>query len=135
MNKQQIDEKIARAYKSIAACGLLNEEQKLNSSYRGQIAALGASIRQSSLLAALAFFSDQKNAAVDRAKLLDCIYYILETDEYEKERDTKKIKVNLFKKVQNKNFNEEDILHAVIALKLAMNLYPLQKKQEDISNE
>ncbi|WP_418626985.1 type III-B CRISPR module-associated protein Cmr5 [Anaerosinus sp.] len=135
MNKQQIDEKIARAYKSIAACGLLNEEQKLNSSYRGQIAALGASIRQSSLLAALAFFSDQKNAAVDRAKLLDCIYYILETDEYEKERDTKKIKVNLFKKVQNKNFNEEDILHAVIALKLAMNLYPLQKKREDISNE
>lgn len=135
MNKQQIDEKIARAYKSIAACGLLNEEQKLNSSYRGQIAALGASIRQSSLLAALAFFSDQKNAAVDRAKLLDCIYYILETDEYEKECDTKKIKVNLFKKVQNKNFNEEDILHAVIALKLAMNLYPLQKKREDISNE
>lgn len=135
MNKQQIDEKIARAYKSIAACGLLNEEQKLNSSYRGQIAALGASIRQSSLLAALAFFSDQKNAAVDRAKLLDCIYYILETDEYEKERDTKKIKINLFKKVQNKNFNEEDILHAVIALKLAMNLYPLQKKREDISNE
>ena len=92
MNKQQIDEKIARAYKSIAACGLLNEEQKLNSSYRGQIAALGASIRQSSLLAALAFFSDQKNAAVDRAKLLDCIYYILEMDEYEKERDTKKLK-------------------------------------------
>ena len=127
MNKQQIDEKIACAYKSIAACGLL-EEEKLNSSYRGQIAALGAAIRQSSLLAALAFFSNQKNADVDRAKLLDCIYYILEKDEYEKESDTKNLKMNLFEKVQNKNFNEEDILQAIVALKLAMNLYPLAKE-------
>lgn len=135
MNKQQIDEKIARAYKSIAACGLLNEEQKLNSSYRGQIAALGASIRQSSLLAALAFFSEQKNAVVDRAKILDCIYYILQKDDSEKESDTESFKVELFKQVETEDLKKEDILQAVIALKLAMNLYPLQKKREDISNE
>ena len=69
------------------------------------------------------------------AEILDCIYYILQKDDSEKESDTESFKVELFKQVETEDLKKEDILQAVIALKLAMNLYPLQKKREDISNE
>ena len=125
MNRTKIDRQIENAYKAIDICDLL-ENGKIDPAYRGQIASFGAAVRTGSLLAAIAFFSQDQNSKVQRSTLIQCINYILFNQPPQSE-DT------LFKQVKNQTNKQKikkDILNAAVALKLAINLYPWKEEGE-----
>lgn len=121
MNKKAINEMIDVAYQAIGTVGILNSDKSLNKSYRGQISTFGAAITMGSLPAAVTFFSNKGGSEVDREKLIEAIYQIL------KNRAKIKNEKNLFDYVKdNGKEKKENVINAAIALKLAMNLYPLK---------
>lgn len=125
MNKKQISEELQFAYEA------LQEEQivqgtKIDKAYQGQIASFGAAVTMGSLLPAIAFFSDNGAASVERQKLMKAILSVLK-------------KAKLVSVDQNSLFNyaqtagkecKGQIINAAIALKLAMNLYDLGRKED-----
>ena len=140
MNKAEIDRLLPGAYQVLQSkdCGIAynkNNELCINSSYRSQISSFGAAVVQGSLLSAIAYFSvkadndrsNGKKTEVDRSKLIQCIFSLLKNND-----DAEK---NLFDYVVKNKGNEEqvkeNILNAAIALKLAMNLYKLEKNSEE----
>lgn len=121
MSKQNVDNLIDHAYKLLAELGVA-EEGKINSTFRGQIASFGSAVAMGSLLSAVAFFSQQANSSVDRPKLMSilCAMVINKTNSDE---------VNLFEYVKHHNdlTTRELILDCAVAVKLAMNLYTLER--------
>lgn len=146
MNKRIIDEEISYAYDLLEEVGIAKDidgEKVILKGYKSQIAAFGASISMGSLISAVAFYNDKGNAAVDRTKLLEAIYKIITRQkglddpqqsfyEYLKEELTKcdaAMYHNTYAKLK------EDVINAAIALKLAMNLYPLKDETEIGEND
>ena len=95
-----------------------------------------------SLLSAVAFFSEQKQASVERQELMNVIYEIItgEVSEIKKETDNKDPKLLSYVKKKYEETNEdkileyrrfqEDILNAAIAVKLAINFFHKIEKGE-----
>jgi len=118
IDKKRVDALIPEAYKALADVEIA-ENGKLDKGYRGQIAAFGAAISMGSVLSAVSFFSKKANASdqkredegYDRSKLMRAIEILLKVE-----------KDKLFQHAQKPEAKDE-ILHAAIALKLAMNLY------------
>ena len=130
MNKKRIDKNIDLAYKVMSKVGIA-VDGRVSRSYRGQIASFGAAISSGSLIAAIAFFSGQNKAQVDRSKLMRAIMELIKLSrpemdfsEYEKDENTA-----LFFFVQQHKEDrlklKEEIIDYAIAIKLAMNLYEL----------
>jgi hypothetical protein len=100
--------------------------------FRGYIASFGAAITMGSLPAAVAYYSAKsKNAKEDRTKLPVMILEVL------KKEENRAVTVNtLFEYVTSfENENEsfaikEDVLHAAIAIKLGLNLFEIESKDE-----
>lgn len=134
MDKNRINTLLPLAYKALSDHKIA-EGGCIVKTYRGQISTFGAAINSGSLLAAIAFFSEKKDSTVDRPALLKCIKDLIIPDT---EKDTYKDK-NLFDYVLTQKDREseckEDILHAAIALKLAMNLYVLTKDKKSANVE
>ena len=126
MNKAIINEEITYAYEALTECKIA-AQGKIDKTYRGQISSFGAAITMGSLLPAIAFFADNGGSSVDREKLMKAILFIL------KKRTPEIKETSLYDYVANRKKDElqckEDILNAAIALKLAMNLYHLEKKE------
>ena len=135
MNKNIINDEIETAYKLLAE----HEVAKggvIKGSFRGQISSFGAAIVMGNLLAAIAYFSKQGGASVERQKLIAIIYDIIK-----KRHENENMPADLFsyangekKKGAERNCKEE-ILNAAIAVKLAMNLYKLEKEKKEESHE
>jgi hypothetical protein len=109
IDKKQVDAWIPKAYQAIQGEHLLEADGKLKKAYRGQIAAFGAAVSMGSVSSAVAFFSEKGGSDVDRQRLMDAIACVLGKDklsEYAQQPQAKR-----------------EIVHAAIALKLAMNLY------------
>lgn len=135
MNKYIVDDELELAHMALKEAGIatLNKDKvmSIDSGFRGQISSFGAAIMGGSVCSAIAFFSKQQGAAVDRSKLLKAIHYIL------KEKKIIDSKEDLFQYAvnpKNKEKAKEDILNATIALKLAMNLYHIEEKKKDVNN-
>lgn len=121
MNKKIINDEIAIAYEAIIKNNIINEQGQVQKTFRGQITSFGASIIMGSLLPAIAFFYDSEKSTVDRKKVLDAIYYILQARQ-KIGQDEK----NLFEYAKkHQEDSREEILNASIALKLAINLFEL----------
>lgn len=121
MNKKIINDEIAIAYEAIIKNKIINERGQVQKTFRGQITSFGASIIMGSLLPAIAFFYDSEKSTVDRKKVLDAIYYILQARQ-KIGQDEK----NLFEYAKkHQEDSREEILNASIALKLAINLFEL----------
>ena len=121
MNKKIINDEIAIAYEAIIKNKIINEQGQVQKTFRGQITSFGASIIMGSLLPAIAFFYDSEKSTVDRKKVLDAIYYILQARQ-KIGQDEK----NLFEYAKkHQEDSREEILNASIALKLAINLFEL----------
>lgn len=121
MNKKIINDEIAIAYEAIIKNKIINEQGQVQKTFRGQITSFGASIIMGSLLPAIAFFYDSEKSIVDRKKVLDAIYYILQARQ-KIGQDEK----NLFEYAKkHQEDSREEILNASIALKLAINLFEL----------
>ena len=127
MNKRKIDELIPDAYKALKEVGIV-EDNKIDKAWRGKIASFGASIAMGSLLAAVCFFSvkSEKTKVDDKSKLADAIFLLLDNSEKAgSSRLFEYVEKNL--KAGKERRAKENILNAAIALKLAMNLYDLEK--------
>ena len=119
MNKNRVDSwlvcaKDALEITKIAQSGVVNK------SFRGQISSFGAAIIMGSFKSAVAFFSEQSGAAVEREKLLEAMYYVI----FREKKSAKQVLVyvceNDTKELKNK------FIDASIAIKLAMNFYELK---------
>ena len=127
MNKRVVDKEIDSAYHLLAKHEIA-KNGKIDNTYRGQIASFGAAITMGSLLSAVAYFSKKGDATVDRTKILDAIYDIVN-----EQCENENLPPTLFDYVRDRKSKglsaekacKEDVLNAAIALKLAMNLYEL----------
>lgn len=129
MNKRVINDEIDMAYKLLSDHKIANNGV-IDKTFRGQISTFGAAITMGSLLAAIAYFSANGGASVERQNLLKVIYDII------KSRNAgKNMPAGLFeyanacrnRGVLAERVCKEEILNAAIATKLAMNLYELKE--------
>ena len=118
MNRAEIDRLLPDAYELIKANGIASEDGKVQKTWRGQIASFGAAVSMGSLLSAVAFFSDQGRAIVEREKLLNVIYDLIKPQESNLYEYVKANRESLLVK--------EKVINAAIAVKLALNLYVLE---------
>ena len=125
MNKAIVNQEIGVAYEVLQECGIA-ENGKIAKGFRSQISTFGAAVTMGSLKAAIAFFSDNKNAKVERSKLIKAIFEIIKKDEKNKNVDDNiKDLYDYVSKKNNEDECKEQIINAAIAIKLAMNLYEL----------
>lgn len=125
MNKHRVDNYIPRAYEAIKEIGIL-KDGKIPKGFRGQIASLGAMVAMGSVLSAIALYSNQGDSVVDRKKLIQAIEFLILD---EKKKDGNALFFFVQKEIgkQKENAIKENILDAAIAIKLAMNLYEIEK--------
>lgn len=104
--------------------------------FQGYIASFGAAITMGSLPAAVAYYSAKsKNAKEDRTKLPVMILEVL------KKENTAITETTLFEYVTSfRNDNEsfaikEDVLHAAIAIKLGLNLFEIESKDQKVKED
>lgn len=147
MNKKKVDSYLKNAVAVLEKTKIV-EEKKIEKGYRRQISTFGASVTMGSILSAVACFSEQGKANVNRSKLMAAIYLLLKNEklkEYNEELKEYYGKKDPDKKDPDKNYSnklfeyvkdnypdnavtvKEEILEAAVALKLAMNLYELKK--------
>ena len=125
MNKRKVDDLIPKAVEILTDTGIVNKEGKIKKTYRGQISTFGAAIINGSLISAVAFFSDNGNSSTERSKLIEAIGKLIPESREDLFEYVKKSGKSKKKEVK------EEILNAAIALKLAMNLYNLEKETEE----
>lgn len=130
MNKREVDRLLPEAYKAIQTYGIADAGGNVSNTFRGQIAAFGAAVSMGSLLSAVAFFSAKGGSKADRPKLMEAIYKLVAMEkpptEDEKDGDV------LFQWVSNRDRKDdpgvkEQIINAAIAIKLAINLYHIDR--------
>ncbi|MBO7254714.1 MAG: hypothetical protein J6V36_05375 [Clostridia bacterium] len=98
--------------------------------FRGHISSFGAAVTMGSFKAAVAFFSQQAGAKVERHALLETMYYITNiTDNSWK--SAQKIAEEIINKTDKAEINKmkDDFINASLALKLAMNAFELVEKK------
>ena len=131
MNKAKVDRLLPLAYQAIIYTGIREKDGSVQKSFRGQVSTFGASVSMGSLLAAIAFFSDKGGADVDRGKILDAIFQVLRSNAVISGGCK-----NLFSWAKQEAAAgreatcKDDIIHAAVAVKLAMNLFPLREKEK-----
>lgn len=126
MNKNVVNKETAVAYEALREVKIA-QDNKIQKTFRGQISTFGAAVTMGSLLPAIAFFSDNGGASVERTRLLDAILYILKKEKLASEGCKTLFDYAVSEK--NQNVCKDNILNAAIALKLAMNLYQLVNSQ------
>ena len=140
MVKKRVDIYIPKAYEVLRIVEI-EKDNKINSTFRGQIASFGAMIAMGSILSAVALFTATKsNASVDRVKLMQAIYAIIKDVTGEIPKDVLFEYVTQEIKKGNKNTVTEKIKDAAIAIKLAINLYEViddkgDKKDDNLKKE
>lgn len=121
MNKKKINALLPQAEQVLRKAF----PKKIPKEFRGYIASFGAAIAMGSLTAAVAFYSARKHsAAQNRETLPELILELL------KQEDSSIHSQTLFAYVTDKSYQadaKEQVLHAAIALKLAMNLFEFEE--------
>ena len=121
MNKKAINEWIPDAYDVLSQANIAING-RVKKGYRSQISSFGSIITMGSLKSAVAIFLSSSQSELDRTKLMDAVWRLLEKRslvgvefeslwDYIEKTDNAQARVN--------------ILNATVALKLAMNLYTL----------
>ena len=140
-NKRKIDEYIPKAIDSLSKNTKIVKNRTIASGFAGQIATFSVAVSMGSLLSAVAFFSEQKQAIVERQELMNVIYEIITGEDLNtttKDSEPKllaHVKKKYEETYKNKNILEyrrfqQDILNAAIAVKLAINFFQKVDKIE-----
>lgn len=125
MDKTRVNDLIPLAYAAIKTVGI-EKNNEIEKTFRGQISTFGTAISMGSLLSAIAFFSDSAGAAVDRTLLLKALNEMLNPNcDHSKKNDFYHFVSKQIEKGKEDECKDE-VIHATIALKLAMNLYKLK---------
>ena len=132
MSMQRINSWIAYGKEALHEIGIA-EDGKIVKTFRGQISSFGAAVSMGNLKSAVAFFSEQAGASVPRENLLRAIWFVLKRSEGIKKEDilNEPIKTNEIFDYVCKNDSialKNDFLDAAVAIKLAMNLFDLDKE-------
>lgn len=130
MSKKRIDDLIPQACKAISECKLSTKDGKVDGALRGQISSFGAAVTMGSLLSAVAFFSIKGGAKSDRQLLMKAIHWLISEPEREPERRSSVTDTSLLDMLvstSNPDVYREEIIDAAIAIKLAMNLFDIDK--------
>lgn len=140
MNKLRVDKMIPIAYNVLAEkdisekAKIVDMDNKIEDAFRGQISSFAASVVTGGLLSAVAFYSEQGQAKVPRQELLKAIYIVIQDYENSEEIKRRQIKEDSLFEYISKHPDEssakEIVLDATIAVKLAMNLFELKKKED-----
>lgn len=144
-NKRKIDEYIPKAIACLCKNKKIVKDGKIKSGFAGQISTFSVAVSTGSLLSAVAFFSEKKQATVDRQELMNVIYEIISRESAERKNtdDSKAVLLSYVKEVYEKTHGQgkdanflldyeefkQDVLNAAIAVKLAINFF--QKENED----
>ncbi|HBT97214.1 MAG TPA: hypothetical protein DEB25_06090 [Desulfobulbaceae bacterium] len=142
MNKRRIEQMIPLAITVLQEKELkILEDGIIKKAWRGQLAAFGATVATGSLLAATAFFAKQGNAEVDRAKLSKAIYEVMKKYQSEQGQDMRSadsllhfVQCVLVTEPAHKQAMKEVVLDAATALKLAMNLFIAEEKDDKVAS-
>ena len=143
MNKIRIEESIEYAYDFLKNSEIVDKDKNaIDNVYRGYISSFGASTVTGNLLSAIAFFSkkeEEKKEKEDkdyRSELMKVIFEVLKKHKFEKYKK-EVTESNLFdyarsryKNLSDRNRVKEEILDYAIAVKLAMNLFVIVKKEK-----
>ncbi len=134
--KEKINELIPAAIKAIYDTEIADSKSLVKKEYKGYIASMGASIIQAGLLATLAFYNSKGEKKADSWKLLNAVYkliepnanfqmnfngsflirYIINHPNYIDTNTKQRFLSNL----------EDEIMDAVIALKLALRTFKIE---------
>ena len=120
MNKNRVDSWLLSAKEALKTTGIADKNGVIEKSYRGQISSFGAAIIMGSFKSAVAFFSEQGGASVERDKLLSAMYLVIFNEEKSAKQVLDYVCKNDTKELKNK------FIDASIAIKLAMNFYELK---------
>lgn len=118
MNKKRVDDWIWVAKEALEKTGIA-EAGQIKKTFRGQISSFGAAVIMGSLKSAVAFFTEQGGALVEREKLIQAIYYIIFGIKETPRRILEFVCTNDSRELKEK------FADASIALKLAMNFFDL----------
>lgn len=137
MNNRNIDRMIPIAMRVIKGSDNLFKKGKIESKYNGYLAAMGATIITSGLVQTLTFYS-QESSESDRKDILEIILEVLNTSGIISE------KIDNIKRFAEK-FNSQPtsakhiwrmrVGEAIIACKLAIRTFSIDKGEEDKPNE
>lgn len=132
MNKKRVNDWLLFAKEAIEKTGIC-KNGVISKTFRGQISSFGAAIVMGSLPAAIAFFSDQGGASVDRTKLIQAMDYCIRRAYSNKEVKTEEPTAILEYVTKNNNAEvREQYIDAAIALKLAMNFFKLDDRGAEV---
>ena len=120
MNKKRVDSWLLDAKKAlevteIAKGGIIDK------TFRAQISSFGAAVIMGSFKSAVAFFSEQNGASVEREKLLIAMYLVIF-----KERKSSAKQVLEYVCNNDSVDLKEKFIDASLAIKLAMNFFELK---------
>ncbi len=128
MNKNRVNNWLLPAREAIVKCGISKDGKAVNKTFRGQISSFGAAVVMGSLQSAVAFFADKGGASVQRDKLIEALYFIINDGE-------KKSAVEVFSWLsESKEDLKDQFEDASIALKLALNFFELTEEKEKTQN-
>lgn len=127
MDKNRINKLLPMAVEVIAE----KLTEPIPNEFRGYIASFGAAVTMGSLPAAVAYYSAaSKNAKEDRTKLPVMILKVLKEENSSIEDETLFSYVTSDRAEKNPFETKEDVLHAAIAIKLGLNLFEIESKDD-----
>lgn len=124
MNKKRVNDWILPAKEAIVRFGISNEKGQVVKTFRGQISSFGAAVVMGSLKSAVAFFSADGEASVERTNLVRAMYYVIE----KKDAEPKEIFEYICR--HDTALIKEKFIDASLAVKLALNFFELVEPYE-----
>ena len=139
--KEKINNLIPHAISAITFSGIADNECKVQKEFKGYIASIGASIIQAGLLPTLAFYQKTTGKNADSWRVLDAvmrlinanqnnmtlIHYVIECCNPPNNNNSRCTYKDLDK--EKLSLIEEDIMDAIIALKLALRTFKIENDE------
>ncbi|MBO5007107.1 MAG: hypothetical protein J6C89_06655 [Clostridia bacterium] len=132
MNKRKVEAWLPKAIEALEENDKICNKGKIEKSFRGQISSFGAAVTMGSFKAAVAFFGNNGESAVERSELIRSMYYIVK-NEWKAAKDI--VSEVICMREPNLSALKEDFLNASLAIKLAMNAFELDPNKNTIQKE
>jgi len=135
--RDKINELIPKAINTITTTGIADSQGNVKKEFKRYIASIGASIIQAGLLPTLAFYQKKSDKKEDSYKVLDALLILIKKDSVVYPRlinyliaKCPSINTNNNSKDKDELFLiEEDIMDAIIALKLALRTFKIENNE------
>jgi CRISPR/Cas system CMR-associated protein Cmr5 small subunit len=123
MRKEIVDQFIGNALTHIGTSGIVKSNGKISNEYKGYVSSFGTSVMQCGLIPALALFSDESSGSKDKSKIVLVLKQMLGVT-----TEPSLLKHALTLRNNRTAFDEleEKVLHASVALKLAIRTFEIE---------